>query len=285
LVKKLNNQDIKIDKFDRRAYLETLDLINKHNLNTVCLSADCPNRYHCFADKTATLMIFGDVCTRNCRYCGVKSGQPLAVDKNEPHRIAEVVKTLGLDYVVITQVTRDDLDDGGAGQWVNTVNEIRKLSPECKLELLISDLKGNWSALEKIVDLNPAVINHNIEVVKQLFPEMRPEGDYHRSIDLLRRVKNLNKKIKTKSGLIVGLGETKKQIIQTMQDLKKAGCDILTIGQYLKPSENHADVVKYYQEEEFAKLKKAGYEVGFSAVESGPLVRSSYRAKEIFYNE
>jgi lipoyl synthase len=133
--------------------------------------------------------------------------------------------------------------------------------------------------------LNPAVINHNIEVVKQLFPEMRPEGDYHRSINLLRRAKNLNKKIKTKSGLIVGLGETKKQIIQTMQDLKKAGCDILTIGQYLKPSENHADVVKYYQEEEFAKLKKAGYEVGFSAVESGPLVRSSYRAKEIFYNE
>ncbi len=281
----MNNSNIKIDKLDRQAYLETLNLINKHNLNTVCLSADCPNRYHCFADKTATLMILGHVCTRNCRYCGLQSGQPQPVDEDEPRRIAEVVKKLGLDYVVITQVTRDDLDDGGAGQWIKTVIEIRKLSPESKIELLISDLKGSWPALEKIIDLNPEVINHNIEVVKQLFPLMRPEGDYDRSIELLERVKNSSRRIKTKSGLIVGLGETKNQIVQTMRDLKKAGCDILTIGQYLNPSQNHADVVKYYQDEEFAELKKTGYDVGFSAVEAGPLVRSSYRAKEVFYNE
>ncbi len=280
----MDNSNIKINKFDRQAYLNTLDLINKHNLNTVCLSADCPNRYHCFADKTATFMILGDICSRDCRYCGIKTGRPLAVDQDEPHRIAEAVKTLGLDYAVITQVTRDDLDDGGADQWIKTVKEIRRLSPKCKVELLISDLKGNWPALAKIVGLNPEVINHNIEVVKQLFPQMRPEGDYDRSIELLKRVKNLNKKIKTKSGLIIGLGETKKQIIQTMQDLKKAGCDILTIGQYLAPSQNHADVVKYYQDKEFEELEKIGDDLGFSAIEAGPLVRSSYRAKKVLYD-
>lgn len=269
-----------MDKFDRRAYLNMLDLINKHNLNTVCLSADCPNRYHCFADKTATFMILGDVCTRNCRYCGIKAGQPLSIDKGEPYRIAEAVKKLSLDYVVITQVTRDDLDDGGAGQWLKTVKEIRKLSPKCKIELLISDLNGNWDSLKKIVDLSPEVINHNIEVVKKLFPKMRPEGDYQRSLQLLRQIKNLDKKIKTKSGLIIGLGETKKEIIDTLRDLKKTGCDILTIGQYFNPTQNHAGVVRYYQDQEFVQLKKTAYELGFLAVESGALVRSSYRAKE-----
>ncbi len=278
------NSNINIDKFDRQGYSDTLELINKHNLNTVCLSADCPNRYQCFADKTATFMILGDVCTRNCRYCGIQSGRPPAVDEDEPRRIAKAVKTLGLDYVVITQVTRDDLSDGGADQWVKTVKEIRKLSPDCNIELLISDLKGNWSALKKIVSLNPEVINHNIEVVEQLFPRLRPEGNYNQSIKLLKQVKNLNKKITTKSGLIVGLGETKKQIIQTMRNLRKAGCDILTVGQYLQPSSDHADVVKYYQHKEFTELKNIACDMGFLAVEAGLLVRSSYRAKDVFKN-
>ncbi len=274
------SQCIEIKPYDKKAYLKTKGMIDKNNLTTVCIEGNCPNRYECFSHGTATFMILGDTCTRNCMYCNIKTGKPKAVDKQEPKRIAEAVKKLNLNYAVVTCVTRDDLEDGGASQFVNTVEKIRKTNPECKIELLISDLNGNWSALEKIVDSKPNVINHNIEVVKKLFPKLRPKGDYSRSIELLKKVREFDPKIKTKSGLMVGLGETKSEIMQTMKDLRKVGCDILTIGQYLQPSPKHAEVVKYYKPEEFNELKGIGMDIGFDNVVSGPLVRSSYKAGE-----
>ncbi len=270
---------IKIMDFNKRNYLNTLKVIRSRNLNTVCIEANCPNRYECFSRNTATFMILGVVCTRNCLYCNIKKGIPNKVDKQEPERIAKAVKKLNLDYAVITCVTRDDLEDGGAAQFVETVGEIRKASPKCRIELLISDLGGNWDALEEIAESKPDVINHNIEIVKNIFPEMRPKGSYSRSIELLRKAKELNPKIKTKSGLIVGLGETTEQIIRTMKDLREAGCDILTVGQYLQPSPKHAEVKKYYKPEEFEELKNIGLSLGFGKMVSGPLVRSSYNAR------
>jgi len=272
----------KIKPFRRDEYVKTLHLINRHDLNTVCIEANCPNRYECFSKSTATFMILGSVCTRNCRYCNIKSGKPEEVDAQEPGRIAEAVKKLKLDYAVITCVTRDDLEDEGAGQFVKTVREIKKKNQGCRVELLISDLNGNWAALKEIVDSGPDVVNHNIEVVKELFPELRPKGSYERSIELLKKVKEFNPRMKTKSGLIVGLGETRQQIIRTLKDLRKSGCDILTVGQYLQPSQNHAEVKKFYEPKEFDGLKTKAESLGFEHVEAGPWVRSSYGAGGIF---
>jgi lipoic acid synthetase len=269
---------IKVKDFDRKKYSETLDLINKNKINTVCVEANCPNRYECFSKKTATFMILGNICTRNCAYCNVKNGIPEEPYEKEPERIANAVKKLNLKYAVITCVTRDDLDDCGSSQFVKVVDEIKKVNSSCKMELLISDLNGNFDALKKIVNLNPEVINHNIEVVKELFKDMRPNAKYERSIKLLQQIKKINPMIKTKSGLMLGLGETKEQIIKTMNDLRKAGCDILTLGQYLQPSEKHAKVKKFYTPEEFNELAKIGESIGFLHVESGPMVRSSYHA-------
>ena len=271
---------IKVKSFDRKKYSETLDLIDKNKINTVCIEANCPNRYECFSKKTATFMILGKTCTRNCAYCNVKHGKPEAIDEKEPKRTAEAVKKLKLKYAVITCVTRDDLKDGGASQFVKTVNEIREINPKCKIELLISDLDGNLNALKKIIDLKPEVINHNIEIVKELFKDMRPNGKYERSIELLRQIKKINPKIKTKSGLIVGLGEKKEQIIETINDLREAGCDILTISQYLQPSEKHAKIKNFYTPKEFNEFANIGKSIGFLHVESGPMVRSSYHAGE-----
>ncbi|HKK54167.1 MAG TPA: lipoyl synthase [Patescibacteria group bacterium] len=272
---------LKIKDFDRKKYLKTLNLIKKHNLNTVCLSANCPNRYHCFSSGTATFMILGEVCTRNCRYCNIESKKPEEVDKKEPERLALAVKKLSLDYVVVTSVTRDDLEDGGSNHFINCISEIRK-NNDSKIEVLIPDFKGDELALEKLVKVKPEIINHNIETVKELFSALRPQGDYNRSLFLLSNIKNINSDIITKSGLMVGLGETKAQILKTLKDLRDAKVDIITIGQYLAPSTKHAKVEKYYSELEFLKLKNIAKEIGFKEVISGPMVRSSYKAKEAY---
>jgi len=270
---------IKVKPYDRKAYLKTKNLIDAHKLNTVCNEADCPNRYECFSKGTATFMILGNTCTRNCLYCNVKKGIPEPVDRQEPRRIAEAVRELGINYAVITCVTRDDLPDCGANQFARTTKEIRKASPGCRIELLVSDLKGDWKALKRIADAKPDVINHNIEVAKELFPMLRPKGSYSLSLSLLKKVKETNPGIKTKSGFMVGFGESESQIIRTLKDLKGAECDIVTIGQYLKPSGSHLSPKKYYTPSEFKKIDKAAKAMGFEKVMAGPLVRSSYRAE------
>ena len=251
-------------------------------MHTICEEAKCPNIAECFGNGTAVFLILGDVCTRNCKYCNVKNGKPLELNKNEPVDVANSVKHLGLKYVVITSVTRDDLDDGGASYFFNTVNEIRKINKNCKIELLIPDFMGLIKPLEKVIDSKPDVINHNIEVVKELFPRIRPEGNYEISLDLLDNIKKINENIKTKSGFMIGLGENKNQILKTMNDLRSAKVDYLTIGQYLQPTKSHIGIKKYYHPKEFKELRKIGEDIGFKNVESGPLVRSSYHAEKIF---
>ena len=273
-------KNIKIKPFDRRKYKEVHDLIQNNKLNTVCMEANCPNRYECFSQGTATFMILGDICTRNCRYCNVTKGKAQDVNPDEPKAIAETIKKMNLQYAVITCVTRDDLADGGAGHFCEVVKEIRKIS-SCKIELLISDLNGNFAALQQIVDSQPDVLNHNIEVVRDLFPSLRPKGSYQLSLDILSRVKAAATAMRTKSGLMVGLGETREQILATLQDLAASKCDLLTIGQYLQPSPAHAKIARFYSDEEFLELKAMALQMGFAGVESGTLVRSSYHAKDI----
>jgi lipoic acid synthetase len=272
---------LKIKNFNRKKYLKILNLINKYNLNTVCLSANCPNRYHCFSSGTATFLILGEACTRNCRYCNIENKKPEEVNKKEPMQLAMAVKKLSLDYVVITSVSRDDLEDGGSSHFINCIKEIRK-NNDSKIEVLIPDFKDNKLALEKLVKVKPEVVNHNIETVKELFSKLRPQGDYNRSLSLLSEIKNINSDIVTKSGLMVGLGETKNQILKTLKDLKRAKVDIITIGQYLAPSNKHAKLEKYYSEKEFLDFKNIANKIGFQEVISGPMVRSSYKAKEAY---
>lgn len=273
-------QWIGVKPYDKESYLKTKSLLDECGLNTVCIEADCPNRYECFSNGTATFIILGDTCTRNCLYCNIKKGIPKPVDKKEPERIASAVRKLNLKYVVVTCVTRDDLKDGGAGHFANTVKEIRKSNPNCRIELLVSDFKGNWNALKKVLDAKPYAINHNIEVARELFPKLRPKGSYEISLELLRKVKETNPGIITKSGFMVGVGETKSQIIQTLKDLKKAGCDVVTIGQYLQPENSVFPVKKYYTKNEFKSIEKKAKEIGFKKVLAGPLVRSSYMAEK-----
>jgi lipoic acid synthetase len=265
--------------FDRTAYEKTLNTIREHALNTVCMEANCPNRYECFSHGTATFMILGNICTRNCLYCNVRSGRPEPVDKEEPGRIADAVKKLGIKHAVITCVTRDDLEDGGASHFADVVESIKKEN-NCTIELLISDLNGSRKALETIVRAGPDIINHNIEVVSRLFPKLRPKGSYRRSTELLERIKRINPGMTTKSGLMVGLGETMEEVFETLQDLRKAGCDIVTAGQYLRPTPRHAPVKKYYTPQQFKKIKQEALSLGFRHAEAGPLVRSSYHASK-----
>jgi len=269
---------LKVKMKGGRDYLEIKKILRKSNLHTICEEANCPNISECFNNKTAVFLILGDVCTRNCKYCNVKHGKPKILNKNEPEEIAKSVRILGLNYVVITSVTRDDLEDGGASFFYKTVKMIRKLNPNCKIEVLIPDFKGDYNALKKVIDSNPDVINHNIEVVEDLFCEIRPEGNYNLSLDLLKKIKTINKNIYSKSGFMIGLGETDEQIIKTMKDLRNSNVDFLTIGQYLQPSLNHAKIIKYYLPSEFKKFKQFALDIGFKYVESGPLVRSSYHA-------
>ena len=252
----------------------------RDTLNTVCEEAACPNIGECWDRGTATFMILGDICTRACRYCNVKTGRPSQIDIFEPSRVANTVKQMKLSYSVVTSVDRDDLVDGGAGAFAMTIRQIKKFNPDCKVEVLIPDFNGNKSSLETVLKASPDVLNHNIETCRRVFRTVRPKGDYDQSLELLKRVKQLNHEIPTKSGMMVGLGETEDEIIETMNDLRNADCDLLTIGQYLRPSKKHHKIDKFYHPKEFTKLEHIGMELGFKHVAAGPLVRSSYHADE-----
>lgn len=255
-------------------------ILKRHCLNTVCENARCPNKNECYTKNTATFLIMGTACTRNCRYCNISCKKPEPLDANEPLHVAQAVKDLGLKYAVITSVTRDDLSDGGAEHFAKCIAEIRKLSPDTKIEILTPDFKGDANALNTIIFAYPDVFNHNIETVRELFKTARPQGDYERSLNVLKYIKS-NSDIPTKSGLMVGLGETEEQIEETLYDLKNAGCDIVTIGQYIQPSKEHLEVAKYYTPEEFEKLQNLAQKIGIKHYQINPLVRSSYRAAEM----
>lgn len=245
-------------------------------LNTVCEGARCPNKSECYSHNTATFLVMGQVCTRNCRYCNISPAKPEPLDLNEPQHVAEAVKELGLKFAVITSVTRDDLPDGGAEHFKNCINEIRKIS-DAKIEILTPDFKGDIDALNTIIEAHPDVFNHNIETVKSVFKTARPQGNYEKSLEVLKYIKG-NSDIVTKSGLMVGLGENISEIEETLQDLKSVGVDIVTIGQYIQPSKSHLEVAKFYTPEEFEELKKLAQKVGIKNYQIGPLVRSSYHA-------
>lgn len=249
-------------------------------LNTVCENARCPNKNECYTKNTATFLIMGNNCTRNCRYCNISCAKPEPLDLNEPKHVAEAVKDLGLKYSVITSVTRDDLPDGGAKHFADCIYEIRKISPEVKIEILTPDFKGNKNSLDTIIKSHPDVFNHNIEAVKEIFKTARPQGDYNCSLEVLKYIKDTSD-ILTKSGLMIGLGETFEQIEETLVDLKNVGCDIVTIGQYIQPSKEHLTVSKYYTPEEYEQLKALAEKIGIKHHQIGPLVRSSYRAAEL----
>jgi lipoyl synthase len=259
---------------------EVQNILNKLSLNTVCKEANCPNKMECFQRKTATFMILGTVCTRNCTFCNVTKGETEIVDPQEPKNVAEAVKELNLRHVVVTSVTRDDLPDGGAQHFANVINEIRKLNPRVTIEVLIPDLKGNTVSLQKIISAKPHVINHNVETVSSLYKTVRPMAIYERSLELLKHVKELDNTIVTKSGIMVGLGETEEQVYKVLEDLKSVGCNLLTIGQYLAPSDKHTPVIEYVHPDIFKKYELRAIEMGFDHVASGPLVRSSYHADE-----
>ena len=254
--------------------------LSSAKLNTVCEEAACPNIGECWDRGTATFMILGDICTRACRYCNVKTGRPSQIDIFEPSRVAKTVKQMGISYSVVTSVDRDDLVDGGAGAFAMTIKQIKKFNPDCKVEVLIPDFNGNKSSLETVLKASPDVLNHNIETCRRVFRMVRPKGDYGQSLELLKRVKQLNPNIPTKSGMMVGLGETEDEIVETMNDLRNVDCDLLTIGQYLRPSKKHYKIEKFYHPKEFTKLEHIGMELGFKHVAAGPLVRSSYHADE-----
>ena len=262
-------------------YAELKKLMRDLQLHTVCEEARCPNIGECWNSRTATFMILGDVCTRRCMFCAVKKGAPGGVvDTDEPRRLGEAVGYLKLNHIVITSVNRDDLADGGASVFAECIAEARKHRPGCTVEVLIPDLEGNWDALAVIVQAHPEVLNHNTETVSRLYRRVRPYANYQQTLNLLRIGKQLDAQILTKSGLMVGLGETVTELLETMEDIRNTECDILTIGQYLSPSPRHLPIQRYYTPEEFEELKEAGIEMGFRHVESGPLVRSSYHAGE-----
>ena len=258
---------------------DVLGLLDKLTLHTVCQEAGCPNLMECFSRRTATFMILGSVCTRNCTFCDVKKGCAEPVDEEEPRKVAEAVKELHLRHVVITSVTRDDLPDGGAGHYARVIEAIEKLDEKVTVEVLIPDFKGSIPALQKVVAAGPDIINHNIETVPSLYPEVRPMAVYRRSLELLANVKALDAGIYTKSGIMLGLGETEAEIIRAFKDLREVRCDFLTLGQYLAPSKSHHPVVEYIHPDVFEKLKQIALEAGFAHVASGPLVRSSYMAE------
>jgi lipoic acid synthetase len=262
------------------SYLRLKGLMRELNLHTVCEEAQCPNIGECWNHGTATFMILGDVCTRACAYCAVAHGRPGPVDGAEPRRVADAVRTLDLSYVVITSVDRDDLADGGASVFADTIRETRARLPECRIEVLIPDFQGNEAALHAVLDARPDVLNHNTETVPRLYRMARSGGRYARTLELLDRARRYAPDIPTKSGLMVGLGEERDELIATLEDLRRAGVGILTIGQYLRPSASHTPMVRYYHPDEFADLKAAALGMGFVHVESGPLVRSSYHAHE-----
>ncbi|MEK3889182.1 lipoyl synthase [Bacillus sp. FSL K6-3431] len=263
------------------AYTGLKKLMREKGLNTVCEEARCPNIHECWSErKTATFMILGSICTRACRFCAVNTGLPNELDLNEPMRVAESVKIMGLKHVVVTAVARDDLNDAGAGVFAETVRAIRQEVPGCTIEILPSDMKGDYENLRNLMSSGPDIFNHNIETVRSLTPRVRAKATYDRSLELLKRVKEIAPNTPTKSSIMVGLGETKEEIIQAMDDLRAHNVDIMTIGQYLQPTKKHLMVERYYHPDEFAELKAIAMTKGFSHCEAGPLVRSSYHADE-----
>ncbi|MFN0088366.1 MAG: lipoyl synthase [Blastocatellia bacterium] len=266
-------------------FLEVRRLVNDLTLHTVCQEARCPNIYECWSNRTATFMIAGDVCTRRCGFCAVSKGEPKPLDSGEPRHVAEAVHKLNLRHAVITGVNRDDRGDGGAEHWAATVRAVRDLNPGCKIEVLIPDFEGNDEALDTVLDARPDVLNHNTETVVRLYHRVRPHARYREwTMKLLRRAADRRDReargMLTKSGIMVGLGETTEEILETMRDLRGADCDVLTVGQYLQPSERRLPVERYYTPLEFAEFKRIGLDMGFRYVEAGPLVRSSYHAHE-----
>ena len=261
-------------------YLDLKRRFRDSELHTVCEEAHCPNIGDCWERGTATFMILGDVCTRACAYCAVTTGIPGKLDLQEPVRLAETVQRMGLRYAVITSVNRDELPDGGAFIFAQCIHQIRRRTPACKVEVLIPDFCGNWDALQTVMAAGADTLNHNIETVRRVFPRVRPAGDYDQSLELLARAKSMAPDGVTKSGMMVGLGEAWDEILDTMRDLRSVDCDLLTIGQYLRPSQKHAPLARWYTPEEFDELRQEGEELGFRHVASGPLVRSSYHADE-----
>lgn len=260
----------------------TKTILRRHGVSTVCEEARCPNQGKCFSMSTATFMILGDRCTRNCSFCAVESSEPLRPDDHEPERVADAVSALALKFVVITSVTRDDLPDGGAGQFAKTVQAVRKKDPSIRIEILTPDFNGNTESLKTALEACPDVFNHNVETVPRLYPSVRPMADYQTSIDMLKTAKKLHPGIRTKSGIMLGLGERWPEVISVMRDLRGADCDFLTIGQYLRPRRNNIPVVEYIKPEEFERYGIKGLEMGFAAVASSPLTRSSMDAGEMF---
>jgi lipoic acid synthetase len=261
-------------------YRELKALIDGLNLHTVCESAACPNVGECWNHRTATFMILGNVCTRRCGFCAVQKGGPMAVDYDEPRRVAEAAAIMGLKYVVVTSVNRDDRKDGGAELFALTIRAIRERIPGCRVEVLVPDFQGSHAAMDTVMEAAPDVLNHNIETVPRLYRQVRLGARYERSLDMLAYAKSISKGSPTKSGIMVGLGETNAEVLQVMRDLQSHQVDILTVGQYLRPSPKHLPVLRYVPPAEFAEFRRAGLEMGFSHVESGPLVRSSYHASE-----
>ena len=257
-------------------------MIGKGQLHTVCQEANCPNQFECFSARTATFLILGATCTRNCRFCNIDGGQPGPLDPDEPRRVAEAAAGMGLRYVVVTSVTRDDLEDGGAGHFAATIRALRAKIPGVRVEVLIPDFQGDRSALATVLTAGPEVLNHNMETVRRLYPDVRPQADYHRSLELLARVGEIAPAIPAKSGIMLGLGETEEEVRRTITDVYRTGCRMLTIGQYLQPTPGHLPVVEFVPPEEFERWRRLALDVGFEKVAAGPFVRSSYHAGELF---
>jgi len=259
-------------------YKELRQLTQSHQLHTICEEARCPNLWECWNNRTATFLILGDICTRRCHYCSVRTARPLELDREEPHRVADAVRTLNLRHAVITSVNRDDVPDGGAAVFAETIAHIRTVHPTCTIEVLIPDFQGHQEDLATVINEHPDILNHNIETVPRLFPSIRPQGKYSRSLKILQWAQEMG--ARTKSGLMAGLGETEEEIRNVMYDLRTVGCEMLTLGQYLRPTLEHIPVSRFYTPEEFEELKLEALTLGFHHVESGPLVRSSYHAEQ-----
>ena len=266
-------------------YEDLRQLMRGLELHTVCEEAHCPNIGECWNFRTATFLLLGDICTRGCRYCAIGKGKPKELDEDEPERVARAIQTLGLRHAVLTSVNRDDVPDGGAHIFAESIRKIREYLPDCNVEVLIPDFMGDWDALQVVLDARPDVLNHNIETVRRIFRRFRPKATYDQSLDLLRRARAFDPELRTKSGLMVGAGETVDEVLQVMDDLRASDVDVMTIGQYLPPADDFWPLDRYYTPDEFAYLKREGLKRGFKHVESGPLVCSSYHAHEHVKNE
>lgn len=268
---------LKMERASGENYTLVMRLVEDNHLHTICTSGNCPNIGECWNTGTATLMILGDICTRSCRFCGTKSGKPLPPDLGEPDRVAQAVKTMRLKHCVITSVDRDDLTDGGAGHWADTIRRIKEVNPGVTIETLVPDFKGNTGDIDKVINAGPEVISHNIETVRRLTPFIRSVAKYEVSLSVLTHI--ASRGVRAKSGLMLGLGETQKEVIEALNDLYATGCRIVTIGQYLAPSLAHIPVIEYFEPDKFEEYRRLGLEIGFEFVESSPLVRSSYHAE------